>query len=162
MVSVIRSDLAFLWKFKTFQLVLSSLVYAEQVSNGLIDDLHLLTFNNDISWSTASLLIGRHMISGAEQFHTWTCAIFMGCIFVLFYMWVLISLSFIVVVFFPCDLRLNISIVWFVRVSVRFYQGDLYKHTHFSYLKFFFHQLIIGMKYSCITNLTKIKEYTII
>lgn len=48
MVSVIRSDLAFLWKFKTFQLVLSSLVYAEQVSNGLIDDLHLLTFNNDI------------------------------------------------------------------------------------------------------------------
>lgn len=91
MVSVIRSDLAFLWKFKTFQLVLSSLVYAEQVSNGLIDDLHLLTFNNDISWSTVSLLIGRHMISGAEQFHTWTCAIFMGCIFVLFYMWVLIS-----------------------------------------------------------------------
>lgn len=75
MVSVIRSDLAFLWKFK---------IYAEQVSNGLIDDLHLLTFNNDISWSTVSLLIGRHMISGAEQFHTWTCAIFMGCIFVLF------------------------------------------------------------------------------
>lgn len=91
MVSVIRSDLAFLWKFKTFQLVLSSLVYAEQVSNGLIDDLHLLTFNNDISWSTVSLLIGRHMISGTEQFHTWTCAIFMGCIFVLFFMWVLIS-----------------------------------------------------------------------
>lgn len=91
MVSVIRSDLAFLWKFKTFLLVLSSLVYTEQISNGLIDDLHLLTFNNDISWSTASLLIGRHMISRAEQFHTWTCAIFMGCIFVLFYMWVLIS-----------------------------------------------------------------------
>lgn len=78
MVSVIRSDLAFFWKFKTFQLVLSSLVYAEQVSNGLINDLHLLTFNNDISWSTVSLLIGRHMISGAEQFHTWTCAIFHG------------------------------------------------------------------------------------
>lgn len=101
------------------------------------------------------------MISGAEQFHTWTCAIFMGCIFVLFYMSVLISLSFIVVVFSPCDLRLNTSIVWFVRVSVRFYQGDLYKHTHFSYLKFF-HQLIMGMKYSCKTNLAKIKEYTII
>lgn len=72
------------------------------------------------------------------------------------------TLSFIVVVFFPCDLRLNISIVWFVGVSVRFYQGDLYKHTHFSYLKFFFHLSIMGMKYSCITNLTKIKEYTII
>lgn len=160
MVSVIRSDLAFLWKFKTFQLVLSSLVYAEQVSNGLIDDLHLLTFNNDISWSTVSLLIGRHMISGAEQFHTWTCAIFMGCIYVGAYF--IRYIKFHCCCFFPCDLRLNTSIVWFVRVSVRFYQGDLYKHTHFSYLKFFFHLSIMGMKYSCITNLTKIKEYTII
>lgn len=75
MVSVIRSDLAFLWKFKTFQLVLSSLVYAEQVSNGLIDDLHLLTFNNDISWSTVSLLIGfkTHDIWGRTISHLDLC-----------------------------------------------------------------------------------------
>lgn len=100
MVSVIRSDLAFLWKFKTFQLVLSSLVYAEQVSNGLIDDLHLLTFNNDISWYTVSLLTGRHMISGAEQPVPFSWGVYLyyficGCLFHKG------TLSFIVVVFSP-------------------------------------------------------------